>query len=449
VIGPARVAAFRALREVARGDAQPASVLAHEHRSLADPRDRALATEIVIGTLRWQRALDAAIASAAAREVDAIDADVRLILRLSLYQLLHLDRVPASAVVDDAVSLTRGAGQTRATGFVNGVLRTLSRTRGRLGLPPRPERGAARHAALAYLGVTQSHPDWLVARWLDRYGFDRAAAWTEFNNATPALTLRANRLVISRDALRDALRHDDELETTPGRYAPDALVLHGGRLPDARGRFTIQDEASQLVPLLLGARPGERVLDLCASPGGKATALAADMDGRGLVVACDARAKRMRLLAAAVRDSRAPNIRLVQVGGRDEVPFAPVFDRVIVDAPCSGLGTVRRDPDIRWRRTEADLAGFAAYQQTLLARAARAVAPGGRLVYATCSSEPEENEDVVDAFVAAHPDFALVDVREIDEARLGPVADARGMLRTLPFAHGLEAFFGAALRRRS
>jgi 16S rRNA (cytosine967-C5)-methyltransferase len=448
MIGPARVAAFRVLREVARGDAQPAAVLAHEHRQLEDPRDRALATEIVTGTLRWQRALDAAIAGAAARPLDAIDEAVRLILRLSLYQLLHLDRVPASAVVDDAVSLTRSAGQARATGFVNGVLRTLSRSRRQLGLPARPAAGAPRHALIEYLGIAQSHPDWLVTRWLDRYGFEHAAAWTEFNNATPALTLRANRLVTSRDALRRELLEESELDTAPGRYAPDALVVSSGRLPDARGRFTIQDESSQLVPLLLGARPGERVLDLCASPGGKATALAAEMDGRGLIVACDARAKRMRLLAAAVRDSGAPNIRLVQVGGRDEVPFAPVFDRVIVDAPCSGLGTVRRDPDIRWRRHEADLAGFAEYQRTLLARAARAVAPGGRLVYATCSSEPEENEAVVDAFVAAHPGFALVNAREIDEVRLGPVTDARGMLRTLPFAHGLEAFFAAALVRR-
>ena len=446
-MGPARVAAFRVLREVSRGDAQPAAVLAREHRALGDARDRALATEIVIGTLRWQRALDAAIAGAASRATGALDADVLLILRLSLYQLLHLDRVPASAVVDDAVSLTRTAGQARATGFVNGVLRTLSRSRGRPGLPPRPAGDAPRQAALDYLGVTQSHPDWLVSRWLDRYGFERAAAWVEFNNTTPALTLRAHRLVIGRDALRAQLLEEDELQTTPGRFAPDALLVERGRLPDARGRFTIQDEASQLVPLLLGARAGDRVLDLCASPGGKATALAAEMGGRGLIVACDARARRMRLLASAVRESRAPNIRLVQVGGRDDVPFAPLFDRVLVDAPCSGLGTVRRDPDIRWRRTEADLAGFAGYQQTLLVRAARAVAPGGRLVYATCSSEPEENEAVVDDFVAAHPEFRLVDAREIDEARLDAVTDARGMLRTLPFAHGLEAFFAAALVR--
>jgi len=286
-----------------------------------------------------------------------------------------------------------------------------------------------------------------VARWLDRYGFEPAAAWTEFNNATPALTLRANRLVTSRDALRQQLLDEDELETMPARYAPDALVVLGGRLPDSRGRFTIQDEASQLVPLLVGARPGERVLDLCASPGGKATAMAADMDGRGLIVACDARPRRMRLLSAAVRDSRAPNVRLVQVGSRDDVPFAPLFHKVIVDAPCSGLGTVRRDPDIRWRRTETELGTFAAYQQTLLARAARAVAPGGRLVYATCSSEPEENEAVVESFLAAHSGFRLIDAREVDEARLAPVTDARGMLRTLPFVHRLEAFFAAALVR--
>src|SRR5688572_10921144 len=222
MIGPARAAALRVLREVARGDAQPAAVLAREHRALADPRDRALATEIVTGTLRWQRALDAAIAGAAARAIDQLDAAVLLILRLSLYQLLHLDRVPAAAVVDDAVSLTRSAGQARATGFVNGVLRTLSRRRDQLGLPPRPGTDPSRQAALDYLGVTQSHPDWLVARWLDRYGFDRAAAWTAFNNATPALTLRANRLVISRDALRDALLRESELETSPSRYAPDA-----------------------------------------------------------------------------------------------------------------------------------------------------------------------------------------------------------------------------------
>jgi 16S rRNA (cytosine967-C5)-methyltransferase len=443
MIGPARVSAFRTLQAVAGGSAQPAALLAREHQALEDPRDRALVTEIVTGTLRWQRALDAAIAVAAARPLDSIEDDVVIILRLSLYQLLHLDRVPASAVVDDAVSLARRARHARAAGFVNAVLRELSRSRDRLGLPPRPGPEATRQQMLDYLGITQSHPDWLVARWLDRYGFDHAAAWTAFNNATPAVTLRANRLVVSRDTLQRELA-DEGVETQPTHYAPDGLVVLSGRLPPSQGRFTVQDESSQLVPLLVGAAPGDTVLDLCASPGGKALALAAEMQGRGLVVACDARARRMRLLAQTVRESGAPNVRLVQVGSRDEVPFRPVFARVLVDAPCSGLGTVRRDPDIRWRRTEAQLAEFAAQQRVLLDRAAHAVASGGRLVYATCSSEPDENEEVMDAFLASHPDFRIA------PAGAGPLAavtDGRGLLRTLPFAHGLEAFFAAALVR--
>jgi 16S rRNA (cytosine967-C5)-methyltransferase len=173
----------------------------------------------------------------------------------------------------------------------------------------------------------------------------------------------------------------------------------------------------------------------------------AEMGNTGLVVACDVRPKRIALLRETIAASGALHVAVVHVGTAAAVPFAPVFDRILVDAPCSGLGTLRRDPDIRWRRTETELVTFAAYQQTLLARAARAVAPGGRLVYATCSSEPEENEAVVDAFLAAHSGFKLVDAREIDDARLGPVTDPRGMLRTLPFAHGLEAFFAAALVR--
>jgi 16S rRNA C967 or C1407 C5-methylase (RsmB/RsmF family) len=306
------------------------------------------------------------------------------------------------------------------------VLRTLSRTRDHLGLPPRPGPDAARESMLAYLGVTQSHPDWLAARWLDRYGFEPVAAWTEFNNTTPPLTLRANRLVSPRDDLRRELAAE-AVETVATTYAPDGLLVQSGRLPPARGRFTVQDESSQLVPLLLEARPGDTVLDLCASPGGKATALAAEMQGRGLVVACDARARRMRLLAQTVRDSGAPNIRLVQVGAREEAPFRPVFSRVLVDAPCSGLGTVRRDPDIRWRRSESQLR-VAANQRVLPTAPLGQWHPAG-VVCATCSSEPEENE-AGGGFLAEHPGSGS------SRRRLAAVADARGMLRTLPFITG-------------
>jgi 16S rRNA (cytosine967-C5)-methyltransferase len=220
-----------------------------------------------------------------------------------------------------------------------------------------------------------------------------------------------------------------------------------GRLDDpGDGTFLILDEASQLVPLAVGARPGERVLDLCAAPGGKTTALAADMENRGLLVAADVRARRVALLRDTVVRTGATVTRVLHVDPDAPLPLAGVFDRVLVDAPCSGLGTLRRDPDIRWRRTVADLTAHAEAQVELLARAADAVTPGGRLVYATCSSEPEENDQVVDRFLAIRPEFRPADLAAELPARLSPLLDG-GRLRTLPFAHGLEAFFAAALTR--
>lgn len=444
---PARTAAYHALRSVALERADLPTALAQSRQYLDDDRDRGLAAEIVAGTLRWQRALDHLIAHFAKRALSTIDPEVVFILRLSLYQILHLDRVPASAVVDDAVDLTRGARKRSATGFVNAVLRNTLRQRNRLPFPARPADAADRDAALAYLGITHSHPDWLVARWLDRYGFDATERWVRFNNDIPRLTLRANGLRCTREQLAASLSSDENVETEATRYAPTGLVVTAGnplRVPPD-GSFVVQDEASQLVSLIVGAQPGERILDLCASPGGKTTAMAVDMGDTGLIVACDVRPRRMLLLKETVELSGAAHVTLAHVARDGPLPFATGFDRVLVDAPCSGLGTVRRDPDIRWRRAEADLAALAAAQLTLLSRAAEAVKAGGRLVYATCSSEPEENDAVVDAFLAAHPAFALVDLRS--RGNLGPLIDSRGMMRTLPHEHQLEAFFAAAVVR--
>jgi 16S rRNA (cytosine967-C5)-methyltransferase len=216
------------------------------------------------------------------------------------------------------------------------------------------------------------------------------------------------------------------------------------------GWFVVQDEASQLVSLLAGPDPGSRVLDCCASPGGKTTALAVEMPDRGhggLLVACDVRNRRMDLLRRTVTASGAGNVRLVQADLLRPLPFSKPFDSVLVDAPCSGLGTLRRDPDIKWRRREEDLGALAAAQLEMLENAAAAVAPGGRLIYATCSSEPEENESVAEAFLARRPEFSASALA----ARSSPVPPAvineRGHLRTYPHVHGLEAFFGAVFAR--
>lgn len=432
MIAPARQAAYDILRAIAGGRVDLGTALAHARSNLRDERDRALAGEIATGTLRWQGAFDHVIEAFAKRPLRKLDPEVIDILRLTMFQLLHLDRIPASAAVKDAVDLTGKAGKRSASGLVNALLRRMSRERESLPLPLRPTSVGDRDAAIAYLSITLSHPAWLVTRWLDRHGFDAAEAWARFNNSPAPLTLRVNTLKTQRDELQRLLRAEG-IETVRGGHAAEALIVTSGNPLttsfDERGAFFIQDEASQLVGTFAGAQPGEFVLDACASPGGKTTAMAAAMNGSGRVVASDVRDRRLRLLSRTVVRSGATNIRILQADAARPFPFGSVFHRVLLDAPCSGLGTVRRDPDIKWRRREEELAAFAKVQLAMAHHAAAVLVPGGRLVYSTCSSEPEENEKVIDAFLETHPGFSLE-----GEA-----------LRTLPHRDHLEAFFAAIL----
>jgi 16S rRNA (cytosine967-C5)-methyltransferase len=456
---PARRAAYRALLDVTRGRTDSASAIARARAELEDERDRALAGEIVLGTLRWQGALDAALAAVAARPLAELDLPVLVVLRLSAYQILLLSRVPARAVVHDAVALVRLAGRPRAAGFVNAVLRHLDPGAARAAWPPPPagtsarDDAAAREAAVEHLVRALSHPAWLARRWLDRVGLDAAIAWARFDNAPAPLTLRVNRLRTSPDALSAALAaHGVRVE--PARWAPDALVVVEGQplqTPLAgRGLFVAMDEGSQLVGLMaaLLARGGP-VLDACAAPGGKTLILAAADPPPDLLVACDVRPRRLALLRATLREAGAETVRVVRADLEAGSPFRPAFDLVLVDAPCSGLGTIRREPEIRWRRTPGDLPRLAAAQRRMLAEAATAVRPGGRLVYATCSSEPEENEEVVAAFLATRPDFRRLapGAHPFAGTPRAALLDAAGDLRTLPHLHHLEGFYAAVLVR--
>jgi 16S rRNA (cytosine967-C5)-methyltransferase len=452
MIAPARWAAFEALTAVAAG-ADLAEALARTRDRLGDDRDRALAAAIVIGTLRWRARLDHFLADASSRSLSSLDPDVREILRLSLFQLLFLARVPASAIVDDAVSMARRARKSSAGGFVNGVLRSLSRRRGTLTLPEPPAdigTAAERDTAARALAVTESHPVWLVERWIDRLGPDVTRRWLAFDNAEAPLTLRAN-LRRQSVATLQALLAEHGVETVPARFAPAGLVVTAGnplRTPLAdSGRFLLQDEASQLVPLALGAGPGERVLDACAAPGGKALAIADALGDGGLLVAADLRPRRMAVLQRLLALHEAKASLVVHDLARG-TPFGAVFDRVLVDAPCTGLGTLRRDVDIRWRRVPADVTSAGARQLAMLHEAARALKPGGRLVYATCSSEPEENELVVASFLAGRRDFRPVARQALLAGGMPEaVLDPGGRLVTRPDVHGLEAFFAAPLER--
>ena len=427
MIAPARRAAVDALAAIDAGDLDMGSAVARARAGLHDERDRALLLEIVTGTLRMQAAIDYQLAARLKRPLARLDTAVLRVLRMSACQLIYLSRLPASAIINDAVELTRRSGKSSAAGLTNAVLRSVSRERATLSWP-------ARANIVEYFSVVLSHPRWLVERWLQRYGEQATESWLAFNNEPAAMCLAANRLLTTRDALAGELA-DIGVKTEPTVRAANGLrVIEGRPLGTGAftaGRFVVQDEASQLVGELASPPPGAIVLDLCASPGGKTVTMSADVGPGGFVVASDVRPQRVRLLASTLTRCRLQNTAVVHVPAEGPLPFCDgAFDLVMIDAPCSGLGTVRRDPDIKWRRTPDDLARFAAAQRQLLARAAGLVKPGGRLLYSTCSSEPEENEEVVDSFLRDRGDFMQ-----------------ERMHQTLPFRDDLEAFFAVVMRR--
>jgi 16S rRNA (cytosine967-C5)-methyltransferase len=437
MIAPARRAASDALSEVADHGTDLGEAIARVRPTLADDRDRSLLLELVAGTLRMQAAIDYQLAQRVSRPLARLDAQVLRVLRLGAFQLLYLDRVPAAAAIDDAVELTRRAGKTSAAGLVNAVLRALSRDRGQLTWPERPqqvESEADQAALIHHLATVHSHPAWLVERWLRRHGADAVERWLAFNNRTPAMCLSPNLAAVSRDDLSAELAAAG-VETSPTRFAQHGLVVTKGHPLSTRafleGRCVVQDEASLLIAELAAPAPGERMLDLCASPGGKTIHFAARAGATGLVVACDVRAHRLEVLKRTLTRCHATDVCIVHVPSASPLPFRDnAFDTVFIDAPCSGLGTIRRDPDIRWKRAVADLSVFADAQIGLLDRAADLVRAGGHVVYSTCSSEPEENEDVIERFRQKRPGFSV----------------AR-MHHTWPFREALEAFFGAVLQR--
>jgi 16S rRNA (cytosine967-C5)-methyltransferase len=422
-------------------------------RGILDERDRALLFELVSGVSRWRAELDARLLPCVTRPMAELAPDILAVLRMGAYQLTHLDRIPPHAVVHQSVELMRELGQPRAAGLVNAVLRTLQRRAGKPDVPMRPPDPSDVHAWTRYLTTSLSHPAWLVERWIARHGVEATERWCVFNNEPPAVTARAMD-PHEAESLARAFA-EAEIVAEPARFVRAAWRFPSGglgRVPAAvRDRLVVQDETSQIVAHLVDARPDQTVLDVCAAPGGKSVLLADDMARRGVLVSCDSRPRRLALLRAAVARAALP-VRVVRLDASRALPFGPVFDRVLVDAPCSGLGTLARDPDIKWTREAADLARLADQQQRMLSASAGVVRPGGRLIYATCSGEPEENEAIVNAFLRTHAEFARAPRPAPSAAdalvTLDTLLNAEGDLQTWPFVHGLDAFFAAVLVRR-
>ena len=448
----ARLAAARVLVSLDRGRTTLSAEVERERPELADRRDQALFLELAAGTTRWRAEVDARLGPHSRRALSDLTPEVRSVLRLAAYQLHHLDRIPAHAIVFESVELARALRQERAAGFVNAVLRSLLRAQGQPSpLPSRPVDPSDTESALAYLSITLAHPRWLVTRWLSRVGFEACERWCLFNNTPPDVTVRS--IGADDPGLLERLRRDG-VEATPGRYVPGAIQLTAGALGGlpavTRQDLMIQDEASQLVAWLAAPPRGSSVIDLCAAPGGKTVMLAQAAGPAALVVAADRRPARVSLLRTTLgRAGLASSVHVLALDAEADLPFGATFDHVLLDAPCSGLGTLRRDPDIKWHRLEEDLPALAATQGRMLSHAAALVRPGGTIMYATCSSEPEENDAVVDRFLSSTPTFRLAPIHAPDaHDAVANTIDDRGMLRTRPDAHGLDAFFAAMLVRR-
>ncbi len=385
-ISLARVAAFRILEQVERG-AFSSVMLAAEEPRLQAP-DRALCHELVLGVLRWQLLLDKIVEHFSKRRVDSLDQAVRIALRLGLYQLRFLTRIPASAAVNESVSLVRAARLSSAAAFVNAVLRRATRE-------PEYDPSVNVSDPIEKIAVQTSHPKWLIERWATWMGLDEAESFAHANNVVPPTAFR---VVASRGNQSEILPRLTAAGATleSSNVADGAWRVSGAtsllRELSAGGEIYLQDEASQLVAQLLDAKQGERVLDLCAAPGGKTTLIA----DRAIVVAADRSPTRMQTVVATTKLHHLESVRPVILDATQQLPFRPeTFDRVLVDAPCSGTGTLRRNPEIRWRLTPDDIPALAEQQKRILRNAIEMVKPGGRLVYSTCSVEREENEEVI------------------------------------------------------
>ncbi len=389
-----------------------------------------------MGVLRWQLWLDHLIEYLADRRVTSLDASVRIALRLGLYQLRFLTKIPASAAVNESVNLVRLARLRSAEGFVNAVLRRATRE-------PEIDPSGTVTDPLVRLAIQTSHPAWLIERWIESFGALEAEAFATANNQPAPVSFRVVPGRATEAKVLEQLRAAGA-DLTASSIAKGAWRTTGGgtllhELSQA-GKIYFQDEASQLVAQVLNAQPGDRVLDVCSAPGSKTTQIAAT-SGAVRITAADLHEHRVRTVAGAARLQDLSNIQCVVLDGEQALPFAEgSFDRVLVDAPCSGTGTLRHNPEIRWRITAEDIRHLASRQKQMLINASRMVKRGGRLVYSTCSVEPEENEEVVGAFLNGNEPFVTTKLRV--ESSL---VTAAGYIRTWPHRDDVDGFFISVL----
>ena len=411
-------------------------------------RERALIQALVYGALRWRGRLDYLIAHLSRTRFDKIHPAVLNILRLALFQIIYLDRIPDSAAVNTAVELAKASGAPWVVGYVNALLRKAVREYKTVSWPD-----VKKHPVSA-MAVQKSFPEWIIRKWLQRYGPDSTAVLCDSLNSIPPLTVRTNTLKTTPDQLIAALDKQAE-QVKPTAYSPDGVTFinPATSIPslDAfkAGWFQVQDEAAQLVSLLLDPRPGDTVLDACAGLGGKTGHIAQLMTNSGVLVALDVNEGKLMRLKADMRRLGISILSTLQHDLERELPRdqVPGFDRILLDAPCSGLGVMRRNPDIKWRSSKKNLKKYQTRQLRLLDNLSHLVKPAGILVYAVCSPEPEENEMVVNQFLKNHDEFVINNEFGQLPETLVAMADVPGVFKTFPHLNQMDGFFSARLQR--
>lgn len=438
-----RGTAVKILNRIERTDAYLDKLLDNELRSGELPEiDKGLLTELVHGVLRWQNKLDWVLNGFSHGNFAKSEINVKNGLRVGLYQILFLERVPHAAAVNEAVEFIKRIRGDKPAGLVNAVLRNIIRNIDGIRYPDPAQ------DQIQYLSVMFSHPHWMVKRWAARFGAEETEKLLLANNERPHLSLRINKLKTEPAIFLRQL--DVQQITYQGSNHIDYFVRVktfpriGQNEMFRSGVFTIQDESAALPCLLLDAKPGERVLDLCAAPGGKTTHIAEIMKNEGEVIAIDKYEVKLSFIKAACDRLGLKNVKLV-VGDASEYEHEPV-DRVLLDAPCSGLGVITKKPDLKWKRDIADILKLNKIQSELMENAAKLVKTGGVLVYSTCSMEPEENQEIVKSFLAKHPEF------EVENAGMFVSSDLvtpQGFVETFPHKHGMDGSFAARLVKRA
>jgi 16S rRNA (cytosine967-C5)-methyltransferase len=438
---PARRRAYDILRRVETERAYASVLLAAPDSDLSG-EDRALAQEIVLGVLRRQRTLDYFIERYSERPIGRLDLSVLIALRIGLYQLRYLTRVPQSAAVNESVNLVKLARVASAGGLVNAVLRKAA---GNLA----DKAGQGIDDPLERASVEQSHPRWMLERWQATMGAEESQRLALANNEPAATAFRINSLQTTADEILIHLREHGVI-TRESEISPGAFVVESGPtsvIAEAaqQGLIYVQDQASQLVSILLEPGSDHRILDLCAAPGSKASHIASLTGGKAWIIACDRHPQRVNSLRFTCQRLGIDSVDAVALDATQPLPFvesALTFDRVLLDAPCSGTGTLRGNPEIKWRLSPDDIPRMAELQLSLLGRAAFSVASTGRLVYSTCSIEREENEAVIDRFLKSGAPFRIV-----RPAARADLITSESFVRTFPHRHGTDGFFAAVLER--